>query len=162
MTTASTLLTINAADASPPFEQIRRQLALLVETDELVTDERLPSVRQLAADLGVSNGTVARAYRELEAAEVVTTQRGGGTRVSPAGHPRAPPSWRTPRRTIWPAPGRSEPAPTEPSRCSRSSQNAPGPSSSAEFAPSRRGELFCYNPLTQVRNLRRLLLVAIT
>lgn len=83
MTAASTLLTINPADASPPFEQIRRQLTLLIEAGELVPDERLPSVRQLAADLGVSNGTVARAYRELEAAEVVTTQRGGGTRVAP-------------------------------------------------------------------------------
>lgn len=83
MTTARNLLTIDPADASPPFEQIRRQLTLLVETGELVPDERLPSVRQLAADLGVSNGTVARAYRELEAAEVVTTKQGGGTRVAP-------------------------------------------------------------------------------
>lgn len=44
---------------------MRRQLTLLIETGQLVTGERLPSVRQLAGDLGLATGTVARAYREL-------------------------------------------------------------------------------------------------
>jgi DNA-binding transcriptional regulator YhcF (GntR family) len=39
-------------------------------------------VRQLAADLGLAAGTVARTYRELEGAGLVVSRRGGGTRVA--------------------------------------------------------------------------------
>lgn len=83
MTTVSDRLTIDPVAAAPPFEQVRRQLTLLVESGDLVTGERLPSVRQLATDLDLAANTVARAYKELEAAGVVTTQRGAGTRVAP-------------------------------------------------------------------------------
>lgn len=78
----SDVVTIDLGDPTPPFEQVRRQLTLLIETGQLVTGERLPSVRQLAGDLGLATGTVARAYRELEAAGLVVTKRGGGTRVA--------------------------------------------------------------------------------
>ena len=44
-------------------------------------------MRQLAADLGLAPGTVARTYRELEQAGFVRSRRGGGTRVAP--HPPA-------------------------------------------------------------------------
>lgn len=43
---------------------------------------KLPPVRQLAADLRVANGTVARAYQELEASGLVITRRAAGTRVA--------------------------------------------------------------------------------
>ncbi|MFE5482941.1 GntR family transcriptional regulator [Streptomyces sp. NPDC056527] len=66
----------------PPYEQIRAQLAALIRTSRLAEGERLPTVRQLAADLGLAPGTVARAYRELEAAELIRTRRGAGTRVA--------------------------------------------------------------------------------
>ena len=75
-------VTLDLIDPTPPFEQVRRQLTLLIETGQLVTGERLPSVRQLAGDLGLATGTVARAYRELESAGLVVTRRGGGTRVA--------------------------------------------------------------------------------
>lgn len=42
---------------------------------------RLPSVRQLASDLGLANNTVVRAYRELETAGLVRSRRGSGTQV---------------------------------------------------------------------------------
>ena len=76
---------VDLRNPTPPFEQVRRQLSTLIETGRLEADERLPSVRQLAADLGLATGTVARAYKELEASGHVTTRRGGGTRVAP-GH----------------------------------------------------------------------------
>ena len=79
----SDLLRIDPDDAAPPFEQVRRQLTLLIESGRLVTDERLPPVRGLAADLDLAVNTVARAYRQLEAAGLVTTRRGAGTRVAP-------------------------------------------------------------------------------
>lgn len=74
-------LQVSTADPTPPYEQLRRQLHVLVQSGALAPGDRLPPVRQLAADLGLAAGTVARTYRELEAAGVVATRRGGGTRV---------------------------------------------------------------------------------
>lgn len=68
----------------PPYEQLRSQIVALVQTGGLVAGTRLPSIRQLANDLGVAGGTVARAYRELEAAGVVETRGRHGTVVADA------------------------------------------------------------------------------
>jgi DNA-binding transcriptional regulator YhcF (GntR family) len=43
---------------------------------------RLPAIRQLAADLGLATGTVARAYRELETAGVILTRGRHGTHIA--------------------------------------------------------------------------------
>ncbi|MFE1315136.1 GntR family transcriptional regulator [Streptomyces sp. NPDC058755] len=82
---------VDTTSPVPPYEQIRAQLAALIVTGRLTEDERLPTVRQLAADLGLAPGTVARAYRELEAAELIRTRRGAGTRVAaPPSEPKHP------------------------------------------------------------------------
>ncbi|WP_406376444.1 GntR family transcriptional regulator [Streptomyces sp. NBC_00647] len=73
---------VDTTSQVPPYEQIRAQLAALIRTGRLVEGERLPTVRQLAADLGLAPGTVARAYRELETADLIRTRRGAGTRVA--------------------------------------------------------------------------------
>ncbi|UUU24213.1 GntR family transcriptional regulator [Streptomyces sp. DSM 40750] len=73
---------VDTTSQVPPYEQIRAQLAALIVTGRLTEGERLPTVRQLATDLGLAPGTVARAYRELEAAELIRTRRGAGTRVA--------------------------------------------------------------------------------
>lgn len=80
-------LTVVTDDPTPPYEQLRRQLVELIRYGVLAPGDRLPPVRQLAADLGLAVGTVARTYRELEVAGVVISRRGGGTRVAapPAG-----------------------------------------------------------------------------
>ncbi len=82
---------LDPRSAVPPFEQVRQQIAELIRAGVLRPDERLPAVRQLAGDLGLAAGTVARAYQELESAGLVTTGRGAGTRVarSPAVAPAA-------------------------------------------------------------------------
>ena len=80
-------VTVDVLDPTPPYEQLRRQLADLVGNGVLSPGDRLPPVRQLAADLGLAPGTVARTYRELEQAGFVRSRRGGGTRVAP--HPPA-------------------------------------------------------------------------
>lgn len=82
--TANRSVRLDPRSAVPPFEQVRQQIAELIITGVLPADERLPSVRQLAGDLDLAAGTVARAYQELEAAGLVTTRRGGGTRVAEA------------------------------------------------------------------------------
>jgi DNA-binding transcriptional regulator YhcF (GntR family) len=82
---------VDTTSPVPPYEQIRAQLAALIVTGRLTEDERLPTVRQLAADLGLAPGTVARAYRELEAARLIRTRRGAGTRVAtPPSEPTHP------------------------------------------------------------------------
>jgi DNA-binding transcriptional regulator YhcF (GntR family) len=65
----------------PVYEQLRSQITELVESRALPPDYALPSIRSLAADLGVAPGTVARAYRELEEAGMVACSRARGTRV---------------------------------------------------------------------------------
>jgi GntR family transcriptional regulator len=75
-------LLVDPDDPTPPYEQLRRQLLDLVGAGALAAGDRLPPLRQLAGDLGLAVGTVARTYRELEAEGVLTSRRGGGTRVS--------------------------------------------------------------------------------
>jgi DNA-binding transcriptional regulator YhcF (GntR family) len=79
---ATTALRLVPGDPTPPYEQLRRQLADLIGSGVLTTGDRLPPLRQLAADLGLAAGTVARTYRELEGAGLVVSRRGGGTRVA--------------------------------------------------------------------------------
>jgi len=76
------MITVDDANPTPPYEQIRSQLASLINAGSLAFGERLPTVRQLAADLRLAPGTVARAYTELEAQGLIESKRGAGTRVS--------------------------------------------------------------------------------
>ncbi|MFE5409337.1 GntR family transcriptional regulator [Microbacterium sp. NPDC056569] len=73
---------IRLSGSAPPTDQIRDQIRGLIASGRLAGDDRLPSVRQLARDLGVAPGTVAKAYRVLEAEGLLVTRTGGGTRVS--------------------------------------------------------------------------------
>ena len=88
-------VTVDVLDPTPPYEQLRRQLADLIGSGVLAPGDRLPPVRQLAVDLGLAAGTIARTYRELEQAGYVRSRRGGGTRVAPA-----PPANATPERAL--------------------------------------------------------------
>ena len=74
-------LTIDSDSATPPFEQVRTQIATAVAAGQLDAGTKLPTVRQLAADLGLATNTVARAYRELEADAVIATHGRRGTFV---------------------------------------------------------------------------------
>jgi DNA-binding transcriptional regulator YhcF (GntR family) len=75
-------LRIDTASSTPVHEQIHDQISRLVLAGALPTGTRLPSIRQLAGDLGIANGTVARAYRDLEQQHVLLTRRPHGTFVS--------------------------------------------------------------------------------
>lgn len=83
----SARLTLDPDDPTPPYEQLRRQLADLITAGQLAPGDRLPPLRQLAGDLGLAVGTVARTYRELEQEGLLTSSRGGGTRVTSPGTP---------------------------------------------------------------------------
>jgi GntR family transcriptional regulator len=77
-------LEIDPTSPTPPFEQLRQQVVAHVEAGRLAPGDKLPPIRGLAADLGLAAGTVARAYRELEAEGVVLTRRRAGTVVADA------------------------------------------------------------------------------
>jgi GntR family transcriptional regulator len=65
-----------------PFQQIMDQFRSLIERGELRPGDTLPTVRQLAGDLGVAPNTVARAYAELKAEGLLTSEGRRGTRVA--------------------------------------------------------------------------------
>jgi GntR family transcriptional regulator len=75
-------INVDVGSPVPPYEQIRRQVADYVGSGLLAPGARLPSMRALAADLGVAVGTVGRAYAELEAAGLVASRRRTGTVVT--------------------------------------------------------------------------------
>jgi len=74
-------LSIDTDSATAPFEQVRTQIASAVAEGQLSPGTKLPTVRRLAADLGLATNTVARAYRELEGDAVIATHGRGGTFV---------------------------------------------------------------------------------
>lgn len=76
------MIDVDTASATPPFEQIRSQLAAEVGNGARQPGDRLPTVRRLAEDLGVAPGTVARAYRELEQSGVIETRGRAGSFVT--------------------------------------------------------------------------------
>jgi len=71
----------STASSVPLFEQLRLNIIERADDGTLAPGTRLPAVRSLAAELGVAPHTVARAYKELEAAGVVSTQGRNGTVV---------------------------------------------------------------------------------
>lgn len=84
-------IVVDLASPTPPYEQIRAQIATHIHGGRLPDGTRLPTMRALAADLGVAVGTVARAYRELEATGLVASRRRTGTVVtSPTSAPEPP------------------------------------------------------------------------
>ena len=82
-------LTVDPASGVPPFEQVRDAIREQVDARTLEAGSRLPPVRALADDLGLAPGTVARAYKELEALGVVETRGRAGTFVTGSGVERS-------------------------------------------------------------------------
>jgi GntR family transcriptional regulator len=78
------MLTIRLDSDVPLTDQIRRGIRQAIAAGEVKPGDPLPTVRQLATDLGINLNTVARAYRQLEADGLVTPVRGRGTVVKAA------------------------------------------------------------------------------
>lgn len=75
-------LRIDPEAATPLFEQMRLAIIDAVRDGRLPPGDRLPTVRELAAELGLAVNTVARTYRELESAGVIETRGRRGTFVA--------------------------------------------------------------------------------
>ena len=76
------IVRVEPSSPIPPFEQIRMQIATMISSGVLEVGARLPTIRQLAKDLGLAGGTVARAFRELEADGVIVTRGRHGSFVA--------------------------------------------------------------------------------
>jgi DNA-binding transcriptional regulator YhcF (GntR family) len=75
-------LRVDLKAGRPLFDQLRTQVIDGVRDGALPPGSRLPTVRELAGQLGVAVNTVARAYRELETAAIVETRGRFGTFIA--------------------------------------------------------------------------------
>jgi len=75
-------LTIQANDKRPVYQQIVDGVKALIAGGKLREGTTLPSVRQVAGDLGVNLNTVAVAYRQLQDEGFVTVRHGAGAVIS--------------------------------------------------------------------------------
>jgi len=78
------IIEINTQNASPIYEQLRDQIVLGIASKQLVPGETLPSVRSLAADLGINFHTVNKAYAMLcDDGYIVMDRRKGAVVAQP-------------------------------------------------------------------------------
>jgi GntR family transcriptional regulator len=73
---------IDTSDARPIYRQVADEIKTAIASGAIANGGQLPSVRQLAADLGVNLNTVAAAYRELQSEGLITIRHGSGAVVS--------------------------------------------------------------------------------
>lgn len=73
---------IDKENDSPIYKQVAEQIAAMVEKGTLKTGDKLPPERELAAQMGISRGTITKAYEELERNKVIEVVQGSGSFVS--------------------------------------------------------------------------------
>ncbi len=73
------LIALNYRDARPIYGQVKDGFRRLILTGTLAAGEKLPSVRELAAELAINPNTIQRAYRELEADGFIYSVAGKGS-----------------------------------------------------------------------------------
>lgn len=72
------MIGLNYRDSRPIYEQIKDNYKKLILSGAIAPDEKLPSVRELAARLAINPNTIQRAYRELETEGIIYTVPGKG------------------------------------------------------------------------------------
>jgi GntR family transcriptional regulator len=76
------LIRLDMSDRRPMYRQVADEIKVLIAAGRLREGELLPSVRQLAGDLGVNLNTIATAYRELQDEGLLTVRHGSGAVVT--------------------------------------------------------------------------------
>lgn len=79
---SDSFLVVDETLETPPYRQIAEQIRSAIERGELQPEMPLPTVRQLAGDLGIAPNTVARAYTELQSEGWLMSEGRRGTRVA--------------------------------------------------------------------------------
>lgn len=80
------MIQLNYRDTRPFYQQIKDNVRQLVVSGALKKDEKLPSVRDMAASLAINPNTIQRAYRELESEGYIYTLSGKGTFFAEVDH----------------------------------------------------------------------------
>ena len=75
------LLKIDFESETPIYEQLKRQIIIGIATNELSAGEKLPSVRQLAGDIGINLHTVNKAYNILKSEGYLIIDRRKGAMI---------------------------------------------------------------------------------
>lgn len=73
---------IDNASNRPVYRQIIDQIKRDIAMGRLIKDEKLPTVRQLAAQLTINPNTIAKAYRQLESEGIIVTRPGAGAFIA--------------------------------------------------------------------------------
>ena len=73
------MISLNYRDSRPIYEQIRDELRKLIVSGAIAADEKLPSVRALAAQLAINPNTIQRAYNQLQSEAYVYSIPGKGS-----------------------------------------------------------------------------------
>ena len=76
------MISLNYRDARPIYEQIKERLRQLILSGAIREGERMPSVRELAAELAINPNTIQRSYRQLELEGWIVSMQGKGCFVS--------------------------------------------------------------------------------
>lgn len=76
------MINLNFRDPRPIYEQIKDGIRRLIASGAMAADSKLPSVRDMAAELAINPSTIQRAYRELEAEGYICSVPGKGSFVS--------------------------------------------------------------------------------
>ncbi len=77
------ILEIDPRSAEPIYLQLRKQIIIGIAKDELKPYDQLPTVRQIADELGVNHMTVSKGYQQLKEEGYLLTDRRKGTLVAP-------------------------------------------------------------------------------
>jgi len=78
------ILTVNTQLSQPIYEQLRNQIVHGIAARQLLPNEALPSVRRLAADLGINLHTVNKAYAALQGEGYIVMDRRKGAVIAPS------------------------------------------------------------------------------
>jgi len=82
MTNKKLILQIDFRSGLPIYTQIVNQVQSQIVSGIIKPGDQLPTVRALAEELRVNFNTVARAYRILDEARIISTQQGRGTYIT--------------------------------------------------------------------------------
>ncbi|MGO0062480.1 GntR family transcriptional regulator [Brevibacillus fluminis] len=86
------IISLQLESDTPLYEQLRNQIVIGIATGELAANEKLPTVRQLAEELGINTMTVNKAYTLLKQQGYIVIDRRHGAKVSPPGEDNPTPS----------------------------------------------------------------------
>ena len=85
-------ITVDPHSGMPLWLQLRNRLVYLIESGGFAEGEKLPTVRELAVDLGINYNTVSKVYQDIERDGYIVSKRGKGTFVAPRVHKEEAPA----------------------------------------------------------------------